>query len=292
MTQKFGILAYPAKHSLSPAMHNAAFKHLGIDAEYEVFEVKGQSFKKFMRELRDSGIQGLSVSLPYKERVLPFLDVIDEDARKIGAVNTIVNRDGLLYGYNTDFLGAIRAIKEVCDLKDKSVIIIGAGGAARAIAYGMLREGANVGVYNRKKPRAVKIAIDFAEIFGNFIHGFGFDDTLFRGDILVHASSIWHTGGIKDLTCPFFTFGNYVKPFHLVMEISYNYYHDPNMLWQTPMTEAAEYEKKPCITGDKMLLYQAMEQFKIWTAREAPMEVMRKALLGKAAEFANTTPWA
>src|SRR3989338_5066305 len=152
MTKKYGILAYPAKHSLSPVMHNAAFKALALDAEYGVFEVPENELPAFMEQVKHEPIDGFSVSLPYKEVMLNYMNEVDEDARKIGAVNTVVNRGGVLYGYNTDFIGSNRALEEVCgDLNDRKAVVLGAGGAARAIIYGLLKEGSEVVVVNRNK---------------------------------------------------------------------------------------------------------------------------------------------
>ena len=112
MTKKYGILAYPAKHSLSPVMHNAAFKALAVDAEYGVFEVPENELPAFMEQVKHEPIDGFSVSLPYKEVMLNYMNEVDEDARKIGAVNTVVNRGGFLYGHNTDFIGSNTALEE------------------------------------------------------------------------------------------------------------------------------------------------------------------------------------
>ncbi|MDD3861868.1 MAG: shikimate dehydrogenase, partial [Candidatus Gracilibacteria bacterium] len=174
MTKQYGLLAFPAKHSLSPDIHNAGFKALGIDARYDLFEVPKNEFEDFAKSLKDSSISGLSVSLPYKEAIIDFLDFVDDSAKKIGAVNTILNRDGILSGYNTDFIGSNRALGGVNgSLSGKKVVILGAGGAARAVIYGLLKDGAEVvGILNKTLENAKKLAKEFSEIFGIKIKAF------------------------------------------------------------------------------------------------------------------------
>ncbi len=271
MSKHYGILAYPAKHSLSPVMHNAAFKALKIDAKYGTIELKLEYLAEFIKEAKAMPIDGLSVSLPFKEKIIPYLDRISEDAAKIGAVNTIMNKGGVLLGENSDFIGAIMALKEVVkNLKNNKVVIIGAGGAARAVAYGLLKEGANVTILNRTKTKAVQIAMEFAEMFKAHIYA-GDLEHLEEGDILINTSSIWNTSKLDDMILPTFCNPAYVAKFALVMDIAYRPY-------ITPLLEAAQFAGVPFITGDRMLLHQAAVQFELWTGQKAPMEVMGRAL--------------
>ncbi len=274
MTKLFGILAYPAKHSLSPVMFDVAFKEAGIDAQYRVYEVREEDLRDFMDKARHEPISGLSVSLPHKESVMRYLDVVDEDAKKIGAVNTVLNKGGFLHGYNTDFVGAVRALKEVvADFSGKRVVVIGAGGAARAVVYGVMKEGADVFIMNRTADKAASIASEFTEMFDSEIRGGGLED-LFEGDVLINATSIWtkDSGTSEDL--PVFCEKEYLEKFEMVVDISYS---TGNVT--TPFIQCAkEAGVKNIITADKMLLYQAASQFKIWTGKEAPIEVMREAL--------------
>lgn len=277
--KKYGILAYPAKHSLSPVMHNAAFSALKIDAEYGFFEIPPQELESFVLKSRTE-ISGFSVSVPYKRDVVKFLDFVDEDASKIGAVNTVVNKNGKLYGYNTDFLGAITALKEVCGpLNGKNCVVAGAGGAGRAISYGLLREGANVYVEDKMKDKAYEIAKEFSEIFGGKIYAKDLNPET-KGDIFIHATSAWLNNpdiSISDL--PFFCDKDFLADFDVVMDISYNNsmknFKDP---LKTPLILAAEKLNKKVVTGEKMLLNQAIEQFKLWTGKKPPEEAMNSAL--------------
>ncbi len=261
MTQRFGILAFPAKHSLSPVMHNAAFQALDIDAEYGFFEIPPEDLDPFMIEARQS-IAGLSVSVPYKEAILKYLDEISPEAEKIWAVNTILNRNGRLSGFNTDFIGSNKALEEVCDLKGKTVVVLGAGGSARAIIYGILEAGGRVLVKNRTQDKAEKLAEEFGVKIAEW-------EALDQADILINTTSVWLENPDAQ---PFFCKPEYLDNFKIVMDIFYK----PLI---TPLLKEASKLGKTIVTGEKMLVFQAAEQFKIWTGREAPVEVMKKAII-------------
>jgi shikimate dehydrogenase len=168
--KKYCVIGYPIGHSLSPKIHNAAFKKLKIDAKYEAVEVKPQNLKKFMRDFKEK-YAGANVTIPHKEQVIKYLDKISPEAKKIGAVNTIVNRGGKLVGHNTDVVGAMVALSGVMvslsnhgtgfPFKNKNVVVLGAGGAARAVVYGLKRAGAKVTIVNRTISRAKKLAVEF-----------------------------------------------------------------------------------------------------------------------------------
>ncbi|MDA1060939.1 MAG: shikimate dehydrogenase [bacterium] len=271
MSKRYGILANPAKHSLSPVVQNAAFKALGIDAQFGIFEVPENEFSTFMDRVKHDPIYGLSVSSPYKRDVMEYLNEIDEDAKKIGAVNTVVYKGGYLYGYNVDYIGINKALAESCgDLKGKRVVIVGAGGAARAAVYGLLKDGAQVSIYNRTTETARELANIFSAMFGVNIVSGGLSDMLnVEADILVQTTSIWiddPDAKLEELLPP-----DYLKKFEVVMDIVYK----PLI---TPLIEAAKSLGIKTVTGDKMFLYQAVEQFKLWTEKEAPVDAMRAAL--------------
>ncbi|MFA7685248.1 MAG: shikimate dehydrogenase [Candidatus Gracilibacteria bacterium] len=283
MTKQYGLLAFPAKHSLSPEIHSAAFKALSIDAQYGLFEIPENELDDFVKRLKSDLIAGLSVSLPYKEVMIDHMSEIDDDAKKIGAINTVVNRDGILCGYNTDFIGSNKALKEaVGELKGKKVVILGAGGAARAVIYGLLKEGACVvGILNRTLETAENLAKEFSEMFNvqikaysseNLAKDLPFKDDLGNEAILIQTTSIWTTNpDISEEYVRKFCPPEYVGMFATVMDIIYR----PRI---TPLLKIAEDLGKKIITGDKMFLYQATEQFKLWTEKEAPFEVMRNVL--------------
>ncbi|PIR55557.1 shikimate dehydrogenase [Candidatus Peregrinibacteria bacterium CG10_big_fil_rev_8_21_14_0_10_36_19] len=254
--KKYGILAHPANHSLSPIMHNASFKALEIDASYEIFDVAEDNLDAFLEDARKN-LAGFSVSLPYKEILMNKVDVLDEACLKIGALNTVVNRNGKLFGYNTDYIGALKALG---DVSDKKIALLGAGGSAKAIFYGLSKAGANVFVFNRDKSKATLLA------GGN---GFGLEKISGPFDVLIQSTSIWTinpSAVLEDLISE-----EVLEQVDTVMDIIYK----PLI---TPLLKKASEMGKKIVTGEKMLLYQAMEQFKIWTGMEAPYEVMKQAL--------------
>lgn len=261
---------------MSPVMFNAAFKTLKIKAEYKAYEIEEGNLDDFMKIVR-SDFAGLSVSLPYKEKVMRYLDKINKDAGRIGAVNTIINHEGYLFGFNTDYLASNKALFMSITgykilRKDPIAVVIGAGGAARAVCYGLLKMGIHVWIANRTKIKADRIAMEFAEMFRNSeIHSVPLEN-IETGDILINTTSIWiQNPDIGALDLPYFCKPEYVKEFQLVMDICYK-------PLETPLIKVVKRLKKPYVTGDKMLLYQAADQFELWTGKEPPVEVMKDAL--------------
>jgi shikimate dehydrogenase len=278
--KQYGILAYPAKNSLSPAICNAAFKEFGIDGQYDVFEIPKDELDEFIKRVRVEPIFGLSVSSPYKQEIMRYLDEISDDAREISAVNTVVNKNGVLYGDNTDFIGSTMALEEVVgDLKNKTCVVLGAGGAALAIAYGLLKKGAYVRIKDRTRSKADDIAFKFGKMFGDKIRSDSIE-SMEHGNIFINATSIWHKNpNLTPDNLPSFCNLDYLKNFEVVMDISYNVgmtnFKDPFI---TPLLMRAKEAGNKIITGDRMLLYQAAEQFKLWTGKDAPIEAMEDAL--------------
>ncbi len=153
-----GIVLHPAGHTRSPAMHNAAYAALGLDAVYTAFDVAPDALAAAIGGARLLGVRQLSVSIPHKVAVMELLDELDEIARRIGAVNTITNVDGRFVGWNTDWLGAVRALEREGDLAGTRAVVLGAGGTARATVYGLVERGARVVVLNRTPERARALA--------------------------------------------------------------------------------------------------------------------------------------
>ncbi len=156
------LFAHPAKHSLSPAMHNAALHALGIDARYEAREVSPKILGSALEGLRTSGAWGANLSIPHKEHALEWLDHVDDAARAIGAVNTVVVRDAALHGFNTDGLGFMRSLEQagLMSVAGLEVLLLGAGGAARGVGYALRAAGARVAIWNRTYARAVQLAAE------------------------------------------------------------------------------------------------------------------------------------
>jgi shikimate dehydrogenase len=261
-TKIFGILGRPVTHSLSPAMHNAAFRHLGVNGVYVAFPVTdlGQA----VSGLRGLGIGGVSVTIPFKEEIIPRLDELDPRAARIGAVNTVVNRDGRLTGYNTDWLGAVAALTAKISLKGRHVLILGAGGASRAIAFGIVHKGGKVTLTDLDAGRAAALARDLgAEAIA--------PEALETcpATILVNATPVGMTPDIDGIPIN----PDLVGRFEVVMDIVYQ-------PLQTRLLKEAQARGAATIDGLQMLIHQATAQFELFTGQEAPAEVMARAAYG------------
>lgn len=257
-------IGYPIKSSRSPSIHNAGYKALGIDDKYTYIrkEVKPKDLKKVMEEIRTQGISGVSVTMPHKQEVMKYLDKIDDDALKIGAVNTVVNKDGKLIGFNTDWIGAIVALEKRTNLEDKKVAIIGAGGAARAIVYGLIKKGAKVKIFNRSKDSAQQIAEEFGCEYGSLDSL----EEISNMDIIINATSV----GMNEDKSPI------DKRFLNNKQIVFDIVYSPK---ETRFIKDAIEKGATIISGYEMLLYQGVEQFKLYTGLQAPVEAMREELL-------------
>jgi shikimate dehydrogenase len=261
-TKIFGILGRPVSHSLSPAMHNAAFRHLGINAAYVAFPVT--DLTQAVSGLRGLGIGGVSVTIPFKEEIIPFLDELDPQATAIGAVNTVVNRDGRLTGYNTDWLGAVTALTAKISLKGHHVLILGAGGASRAIAYGIIQKGARVSLMDIDAARAAALIQDLGaqaippEALGTC-----------PATILVNATPVGMTPDIDGIPINPDLLGR----FEVVMDIVYQ-------PLTTRLLREAQAKGAATIDGLQMLIHQGAAQFELWTGLEAPAEVMAETAYG------------
>ena len=164
-TEVYGIIGNPISHSLSPLMHNAAFKKLGLDCVYVPFPVRDVSH--VAEAIRCFQVKGLSVTAPFKEKIIPLIDTVDESGKVIGAVNTLKYDGEKIYGINTDWVGAIGALERKTTLEGKNCVVLGAGGAARAILFGLSRKKAHSTVLNRNVNRAKELAKIFGADFGS-----------------------------------------------------------------------------------------------------------------------------
>ena len=270
-TNIVGLIGHPVEHSFSPPMHNAAFKKLGMDYAYVAFDVGSQNLKSAIEGAKSLGIKGLNVTIPHKIEVMKYLDEIDEVASLIGAVNTIDFKD--LKGHNTDGIGAVRAIEEVTSIKDKNVVIAGAGGASRAISFYIAKYGADkLTILNRNVAKAQKLAGDVAD--SNLISDVGSDSIseissyLADADILVNTTPVGMHPNVNDTPV---ASASEMHGDLVVFDAVYN----PNET--VLLKEAIKAGAKP-VYGIKMLLYQGAESFKIWTGRDAPVDAMEDAL--------------
>lgn len=271
-TEIYGVIGNPVSHSLSPYMHNAAFKHHGLNAVYIPFEVANldEFIKRMVREETreiDWNLKGFSVTIPHKEAIIKHLDFIDEDAKKIGAVNTVQIVDGKLYGYNTDAHGFIEPLRNSYgDLKDANVGIIGNGGVARACIYALKKEGANVTIFVRNSEKAKDLAEEFNVELQDIstLHS-----PLSTLHLLVNTTPLGTIGELENETP---TTSENLKNLHMVYDLVYNPF-------ETLFMREAKSVDIPTIGGLAMLVAQGMKQFEIWTGLEAPMQIMSRAAL-------------
>ncbi len=259
-TVLYGIIGDPVTHSLSPAMHNAAFAASGINAVYLPFPAA--EIKEAVVGVRGLGVQGLSVTIPHKENVMALLDELGPVAVKIGAVNTIINKDGMLTGINTDWLGATRALEEKIVLKGADAVILGAGGSARSIGFGLLEKGANFVLCSRTESRGRALAEELSCPWISLA-----DTEQLSGKILINATSVGMVPHIQDTPVA----KEILPRFQVVMDIVY-------APMQTRLLKEAEAAGCDVINGLEMLLYQGVAQFELWTGKAAPVSIMREAL--------------
>lgn len=278
-----GLIGYPVAHSLSPRMQQAALDEYGIEARYVLWETPPDALPARLASLRASDIIGANVTIPYKAKALALVDECDAIAARVGALNTIVNRDGRLIGYNTDVQGFIKALGEsaghlLSSVNKRRAVIAGSGGAARAAAAGLLENGfEEMVVLSRNEAHLAHLRHDFLRI--NFLSGsagrihvrtFGSSDlaTLFaQTDLLVNATPV----GLHESDAPLPVDVTLLPATAMVMDMIFN---PP----ETPLLRAAAAHGCQTINGLSMLLYQGAQAFELWTGRDAPVAAMRKAL--------------
>lgn len=261
-TEIYGIIGNPVAHSLSPIMHNSGFAALGLNKVYVPFAATDAA--KALAGCRALNVRGLSVTIPHKETVLAHIDSIDPVAEKIGAVNTLLFQENrTIHGLNTDWTGANRALEDELDLKGKTVLLLGAGGSARAIGFGLQEAGARVILASRTAGRLQNLA---RALGCDRVH-LGEIETV-QADALVNATSV----GMKPLEAATLVPAEILGNFPVVMDIVYS-------PLETRLLREAKTAGCRVINGLAMLLYQGVAQFEAWTGREAPAEAMRSALM-------------
>ncbi len=281
--KQVGLIGYPVAHSRSPQIHNAAFREIGFDAEYTLWETPPGTLEERVASLRAPGILGANVTIPYKEDVVPLLDECYVLAGRIGAVNTIVNHNGKLIGYNTDAPGMLRALAECpdspFDARDKETVILGTGGAARAAAVALIDQRANsVRIFGRDKARIeallyhllvlpLKPPASQTRIGGALFNSPDADVILQKADLVINATSV----GLKSSDDALLIDVNQLPVGSLVMDMVFN-------AGLTPLLRAARARGCFVMHGLSMLLYQGTLAFELWTGRDAPVEVMRHVL--------------
>lgn len=268
----YGLIGYPVKHSLSPAMHNAALSYLKINAEYKLFALKPEELEFFFQNLSVNNICGLNVTVPYKEKVIPFLGRLSNAAKLIGAVNTVKVCGGKLEGFNTDGEGFLKHLTGDLgfDPKHKIIAMIGAGGAAKAVSVYLSQAGPKqVSIYDLDRNKLIVLC---GHLKGNFktveIKAVNSIAGLNLGacDLLINATPI----GMQEAD-PCLIDGKLIRRNLLVYDLIYN----PK---ETKLLKIAKEKGARVSNGLGMLLYQGAAAFEIWTAQKAPVEIMRQAL--------------
>ena len=270
-TNIVGLIGHPVEHSFSPPMHNAAFEALGMDYAYVAFDVDPLNMKSAIDGAKSLNIKGFNVTIPHKIEVMKHLDEIDEVAALIGAVNTIDFKD--MKGYNTDGIGAVKAIEEVTSIKNRNVVVAGAGGASRAISFYIAKYGADsLTILNRNVEKADNLAKDVSN--SNLINEVKSDSMseinshVTDADILIDTTPVGMHPNVDDEPI---VLADNMHDDLVVFDAVYN----PNDT--VLIKEAVKAGAKP-VYGIKMLLYQGAESFRIWTGRDAPVDVMEDAL--------------
>ena len=273
-----GILGHPVGHSLSPAFQNAAFKECGLDVRYELWDTPAEALAGRVVSLRDPKYLGANVTIPHKVAVFPMLDELGGQAARVGAVNTIVNRSGRLYGFNTDGPGFVAALKNEAafDAAGKHILLLGAGGAARGIAFALAEaRAAHVAILNRSHDRALKLAADVAAT-GVEVSAPAAEPDLGPFDCIVNCTSLGMHGGPAPDGVPC-SIEN-ARPGTLAVDIVY-------APARTPFLIAAGDAGLNTVGGLPMLVYQGALAFELWTGVHAPVDVMfdaaRKALAAR-----------
>ena len=280
-TKVCGIIGDPIEHTMSPVMHNAAFRKLGLDYVYLPFHVRQEELGKAIDGMRALNIRGLNVTIPHKVSIIPLLDKLDSLAEKIGAINTIVNEDSVLTGYNTDATGFLQALLERrVRPEGKKVVILGAGGASRAISFILTERGANLFVLNRQLARAEDLAGRIAQVFSKNVSAQELNEenlkmALARADILINATSVGMVPDVAQTPVP----AELLKSGLIVFDIVYNPI-------QTRLLKEAEAVGAKTIDGLEMLVWQGALAFEKWTGQKAPLDLMKREAM-KALEDEN-----
>jgi len=270
------LLGYPVGHSMSAVMHNAAYEELDLKYRYDLREVSPAKLETFMTgEMRDQVVRGANVTIPHKVAVMEYLDEVDREALAIGAVNTIVNEDGRLKGYNTDGRGAIRALEEAYgELEGVRAVIVGAGGAARAIGYHLSAKAGRITILNRTLGRAEELAARLssmhecnASVEPSSLRRSELEEALKEADILINTTPVGMTPDFEGTPVD----GSLIRAGTLVFDTVYN-------PLRTRLLREAEEAGAKTLPGLRMLVYQGAAAFRLWTGVEPPVELMYDAV--------------
>ncbi|UFT97845.1 shikimate dehydrogenase [Radiobacillus kanasensis] len=266
MALTLGLIGYPAKHSLSPWLHSAFMDQVGIDGTYTIYETSPEALPSQLSKLKENGVDGFNVTVPYKQTIMEYLDEVEHAAKNIGAVNTVACRDGKWIGYNTDGIGYKQSLKDSFPslfTGQKNVLILGAGGAARGIYYALSQgEFPKVDIANRTKEKAKEfLSLKEKQIETNILDYAEAERTLSQYDLIVQTTSVGmkpnYDQQVIDLTR--------LSKVSIVSDIVYQPI-------QTKILEAAQNRGAQIHHGHAMLLYQAQAAFEIWTGKQVQVD--------------------
>lgn len=267
-----GVMGDPIKHSKSPIMHSAALRETGLEGSYVPLHIVPDQLEEAISAIRTLGFRGVNVTVPHKVKVMEFLDEVDEGAKAIGAVNTIVNDNGRLIGYNTDGIGYLRSLKEeaVSEIKGRRIVVIGAGGAARGIIHALLAERPeSVVIANRTVGSAERLCAEWnnlGQLIACGIHEV--DSHLASSDIIINTTSVGMSPNIDEVPIS----PELLPEGAVVSDLIYN-------PLRTKLLQEAEQRGCRIHSGLGMFIYQGAYAFEYWTGQPAPIAAMRQAVI-------------
>jgi shikimate dehydrogenase len=275
--RKIGIIGHRLSHTMSPAMHTAAFREKNLDFVYGVFDVNEEMLPPLLMSLKKRNFRGANVTVPYKQTVIPYLDAVSEEASSIGAVNTIVNNNGRLEGYNTDAFGVFASLLPFKErIEKKEIVILGAGGGARSAIYIIAKHFSpySITIVNRTIQNAAAVAVEFEKKFAAIrFSGIAPDaeasKTVDRAALIVNTTTVGMKPNENILPLPV---SSVLKNSHIVFDIIYN-------PLETMLLKKAKEAGATTISGMEMLLGQGVKAFELFTGNDFPVEVAREAVL-------------
>ena len=270
MTKQLGVIGYPLSHTLSPVFQQAALDYHAIPVTYSAWPTPPESLRETVKRLRGAEYMGFNITIPHKEQLLDLVDDVNDMARNVGAVNTVVNRSGVLTGHNTDTYGFVKSLKEKADFdpKGKSVLLLGAGGAARAAAYALAGEGVErLTIANRTVGRAESLVEDVSSVLGE-IEAVSLENVSGDADLIVNSTSVGMASGDGAGQTP-------IKAASIPRDaLAYDMVYTPA---ETPFLRSAQAAGARVLGGLWMLIYQGAAAFELWTGKHAPVDVMYQA---------------
>ncbi len=266
-TKVTGIFGYPIEHTLSPLMHNAAFSKLDLDMCYIPFKVSPDDLPAAVTSIRALNLAGVNITVPHKENVIPLLDQVNEEAAFIGAVNTVTNHEGILTGYNTDGRGFMSSLaEETVSVENREVVMIGTGGAARAVSYYLSEKASKLSMFDIDSNKANALVADLGRIRNN-VFVLDSPDEIGRPDVLINATPL---GLLADDPLP--VNADLISSDMVVCDLIYR---------KTPLLINALEKGAKTVDGSGMLLWQGVLAFELWTGVKPPVDIMRHELLSR-----------